>query len=315
VRDVMKRLISIVIPAYNEEEVVDELKRRLQEVMKINEKYLFEVIVVENGSWDTTFDKLEQINRDDPRFKVVQLSRNFGPDGGITAGLSHANGDAAVIMNADLQDPPEMITRFIKKWEEGYEIVYGIIQKRKGVSYIRKILSRVAYKLINKLTDRTIPENAGDFRLIDRRVYKIINEMKEQNKYLRGLIAWTGFKQIGIPYERPARFAGDSKAGFSTAIEVAMNGIFSFSYFPLKLATIIGFALSALSFSLIIIEISLFLIYGREVPGYTSTILIILFLFGMLFMLLGIVGIYMGRIYDEVKQRPNYIIIKEVGFS
>jgi hypothetical protein len=218
-------------------------------------------------------------------------------------------------MNADLQDPPEMITRFIKKWEEGYEIVYGIIQKRKGVSYIRKILSRVAYKLINKLTDRTIPENAGDFRLIDRRVYKIINEMKEQNKYLRGLIAWTGFKQIGIPYERPARFAGDSKAGFSTAIEVAMNGIFSFSYFPLKLATIIGFALSALSFSLIIIEISLFLIYGREVPGYTSTILIILFLFGMLFMLLGIVGIYMGRIYDEVKQRPNYIIKKEVGFS
>lgn len=311
----MKRLISIVIPAYNEEDVVDELKKRIQEVMKINGTYIFEVIIVENGSWDTTFDKLEQINADDPRFKVVQLSRNFGPDGGITAGLSQAKGDAAVIMNADLQDPPEMITLFIKKWEDGYDIVYGIIQKRDGVSYLRKILSNIAYKIINKLTDRTIPENAGDFRLIDRSVYTIINEMNEQNKYLRGLIAWTGFRQIGIPYERPARFAGDSKAGFSTALDVAMNGIFSFSYFPLKLATVIGFTLSVLSFVLIVFEISLFFIYGREVPGYTSTILLMLFLFGMLFLLLGIVGIYLGRIYDEVKQRPNYIIKKKVGFS
>jgi glycosyltransferase involved in cell wall biosynthesis len=311
----MKRLISIVIPAYNEEEVLDELKRRLQGIMTINERYNFEVIIVENGSWDSTFEKLERINRDDPRFKVVQLSRNFGPDGGITAGLSHAKGDAAVIMNADLQDPPEMITRFIEKWEEGYEIIYGIIQKRKGVSRTRKILSIMAYKIINELTDRTIPENAGDFRLIDNKVYHIVNEMKEQNKYLRGLIAWTGFKQIGIPYERPPRYAGNSKAGFSTAMDIAMNGIFSFSYFPLKLATIIGFALSVISFILILIELSLFFIYGREVPGYTSTILIILFLFGMLFLLLGILGIYLGRIYDEVKQRPNYIIKNEIGFA
>lgn len=311
----MKRLISIVIPAYNEEDVLDELKRRLQDVMKINEGYNFEVIIVENGSWDSSFEKLTRMNLDDPRFKVVQLSRNFGPDGGITAGLSYAKGDAAVIMNADLQDPPEMIPRFIEKWEEGYEIVYGIIQKRKGVSQTRNILSIIAYKIINKLSDKTIPENAGDFRLVDNRVYHVINEMKEQNKYLRGLIAWTGFKQIGIPYERPPRYAGNSKAGFSTAMDVAMNGIFSFSYFPLKIATIMGFSLSVISFILILAEIGLFFVYGREVPGYTSTILIILFLFGMLFLLLGIVGIYMGRIYDEVKQRPNYIIKKEIGFA
>lgn len=309
----MRKLISVIIPAYNEEAVLNELRRRLLDVMAVNRNYDFEIIIVENGSWDSTFDMLVRMNHDDPRFKVVQLSRNFGPDGGITAGLSRARGDAAVIMNADLQDPPELVTRFIEEWENGYEIVYGIIKKRSGVSHSRKLLSAIAYKIINKMADTGIPENAGDFRLIDKKVYTIINIMQEKNKYLRGLIAWTGFKQLGIPYERPSRYAGDSKAGFSTAMEVALNGIFSFSYLPLRLATVVGFALSLISFILMIFELALFMIYGREVPGYTSTILIILFLFGMLFLLLGIVGIYLGRIYDEVKQRPNFIIKNEIG--
>lgn len=311
----MKHLVSIVIPAYNEEEVLEELQNRLKKVMEDNSNYEFEVIIVENGSRDLSFEKLLKINEADSRFKVVRLSRNFGCDGGITAGLKYAAGDAAVIMNADLQDPPEMITQFIKKWEEGYEIIYGIIQKREGVSFIRKILSSLAYVIIYNLTHEAIPKNASDFRLIDKRVYTIVNNMEEKNKFLRGIIAWTGFRQTGIPYERPARFAGETKAGFYAAFNVAMNGIFSFSYFPLHLATILGFVISIATFILIIIEIGLFLVYGQVVPGFTTTIILMLFLFGMLFFLIGIVGIYIARIYDEVKDRPNFIVAERIGFD
>lgn len=311
----MKKLISVVIPAYNEEDVLDELYRRLKNIIDSNTYYEFEIIIVENGSWDSSFDKLVQINKEDPRFKIVKLSKNFGCDGGITAGLKYAKGDAAVIMNADLQDPPEMITQFLKKWEEGYEIIYGIIEKREGVSFTRKILSKLAYEIIYNLTHEAIPKNASDFRLIDKKVYLIVNNMEEKNKFLRGIIAWTGFKQTGIPYERPARYAGETKAGFCTAFNVAMNGIFSFSYFPLHIATILGFVISAISFGLIFLELAFFFIYGQIVPGFTTTIVLILFLFGMLFFLIGIVGIYIARIYDEVKQRPNFIVTDRIGLN
>jgi glycosyltransferase involved in cell wall biosynthesis len=309
------KMISIVIPAYNEEEVLDELKHRLQKVMEGNSRYDFEVIIVENGSSDSSFDRLVRMNQEDTRFKVIQLSRNFGCDGGITAGLRFAHGDAAVIMNADLQDPPELISKFIDKWEEGYEIVYGLIQRRKGVSFTRSILSSGAYKIIYTLTNATIPKDASDFRLMDRAVYSTVNRMEEKNRYLRGIIAWTGFKQIGIPYERPGRFAGKTKAGFRTGVSVALNGIFSFSYFPLHIATILGFLVSLASFIMIFVEIGLYIIYGRIVPGFTTTIILILFLFGMLFTLIGIIGIYISRIYDEVKQRPIFIVKREIGFD
>jgi polyisoprenyl-phosphate glycosyltransferase len=311
----MKKLISIVIPAYNEESVVEELKKRLQGVMDNCLNYDFEVIIVENGSFDTTFERFISINHEDNRFKIIQLSRNFGCDGGITAGLEYAKGDAAVIMNADLQDPPELIPQFIKKWEDGFEIVYGVILKREGVNFIRRLLSRIAYLIIFKLSNEMIPENASDFRLIDKKVYSIINSLQEKNKFLRGLVVWTGFNQIGIPFERQPRFAGESKADFKTVWRVAMNGIFSFSYFPLKIATAFGFILSSFSFILAFIEIFLYFIYGREVPGFTTTILTQLFCFGMMFLILGIMGTYIERIYDEVKQRPNYIIRNEIGFK
>lgn len=313
--DDMKKLISVVIPAYNEEDVLDELQRRLKSIMDSNIDYEFEIIIVENGSWDSSFEKLVQINKEDPRFKIVKLSKNFGCDGGITAGLKYATGDAVVIMNADLQDPPEMITQFLRKWEEGYEIIYGIIEKREGVSFTRKILSKLAYEIIYNLTHEAIPKNASDFRLIDKKVYLIVNNMGEKNKFLRGIIAWTGFKQTGIPYERPARYAGETKAGFCAALNVAMNGIFSFSYFPLHIATILGFVISAISFGLIFLELAFFFIYGQIVPGFTTTIVLILFLFGMLFFLIGIVGIYIARIYDEVKQRPNFIVTDKIGLD
>ena len=311
----MKKLISVVIPAYNEEAVLDELAKRLKGVMATNSNYDFEIIIVENGSWDSSFEKLIRINKEDSRFKIVQMSRNFGCDGAITAGLKYVKGDAAVIMNADLQDPPEMIPEFIKKWEDGYEIVYGIIQKRIGVSFTRKILSSIAYKIIYHLSNKMIPANVSDFRLIDEKVYTIVNKMEERNKFLRGIIAWTGFKQIGIPFDRPPRFAGGPSANFLGVFKVAINGIFSFSYFPLRAVSVLGIVVSASAFIMGIIEIYLFLRYGRIVQGFTTTIIVILFLFGTLFFILGIIGEYIARIYDEVKQRPNYIVRDEVGFK
>ncbi len=311
----MKKLISVVIPAYNEQEVLEELKKRLQEVMADNRDYDFEIIIVENGSIDHTYQGLVKINKEDSRFKIIRLSRNFGCDGGITAGLSYAKGDAAVIMNADLQDPPELITQFIKKWEDGYEIIYGIIKKREGVAFTRVFMSSMFYKIINRLTNNVIPENVSDFRLVDRKVYSVINRMGERNKFLRGMIAWTGFEHTGIPFERPARFAGTSKGAFIPTFQVALNGIFSFSYLPLKIATMLGFIVSMGSFLLAFIEFALWLKFGSTVQGFTTTILVILFLFGTMFLLMGIMGEYIARIYDEVKGRPNWIVTSDIGFD
>lgn len=311
----MKKLISIVIPADNEEEVLDESKRRLQNVMNNCSNYDFEVIIVENGSWDSSFEKLVHIHAEDPRFKIIQLSRNFGCDGGVTAGLQYARGDAAVIMCADLQDIPELIPELIKKWEEGFEIVYAIVQERVGISVGRRISSQLFYKIFSRLTNNTMPENASDFRLIDKKVLRAVNRIGETNRLLRGIIAWTGFKQTGIPFERPPRFAGESKADFITIFKLALNGIFSFSDIPLKIATVLGFVISALSFLLLFIEIALYLIYGREVPGIATIIFVISFLFGMLFLILGVMGEYISRIYDESKKRPLYIVREEIGFG
>lgn len=311
----MKKMISVVIPAYNEEDVLDELKRRLIKVMNYNANYDFEIIIVENGSWDSSFEKLKDFNDEDSRFKTIKLSRNFGLDGGISAGLKYARGDGIVIMNADLQDPPEMISQFIKKWEDGYEVIYGIILKREKVSIITRILSSLAYELIHKLTHSVIPKNVSDFRLIDKNVQIVVNNMTEKNRFLRGMIAWTGFRQTGIPYERPGRYAGESKFNFQAAFNVAINGIFSFSYFPLHIATILGFITSLGSFIMIIVQLGLFFLYGQVIPGFATTIITISFLFGILFFLLGIIGIYLARIYDEVKQRPNFIVREFVGFG
>jgi polyisoprenyl-phosphate glycosyltransferase len=308
-------LISIVIPVYNEEKVIGELKKRLQAIMDLCDRYKFEVIMVENGSHDSSFEKLMTAHVEDSRFKVLQLSRNFSMEGSIAAGLQYVKGDAVVIMNADLQDPPEMIPRFVAKWEDGFEIVCGIIQKREGVSFVRRVLSSLAYKLIFFLTNKAMPKNVSDFRLIDRKVCLVVNSMKERDKYLRGVIAWTGFKQTGIPFDRPPRFAGETKFGMRAAFKVALNGIFSFSYVPLHLATLTGFVISMFTFALIIIELWLYLTQGRIVPGFTSTIVLLLFLFGALFGFLGILGVYVGRIYEEVKQGPNYIVREAIGFE
>ncbi len=320
----MKKLISIVIPAWNEEEGLDELKKRLQKVLNNLDEYLFEVIIVENGSWDNSYQKLLEIHEEDNRFKIVQLSRNFECDGGITAGLKYAKGDAAVIMNADLQDPPEMIPEFIEKWEQGYEIVYGVIKKRIGVPIVRKILSSMFYQMIYSLTKGEIQKNVTDFRLMDKKVYTVINNMPEHNRFLRGMISWSGFKRIGIPFIRDSRYkeGGDAKSNnifqrSKNLVGAAINAIFTFSDFPLKLIMGVGILTSLFSFLLTIYFLGGYIIYGTVsagyVKGHTSLMLVILFLFGVLFIFLGVIGEYISKIYEEVKQRPLYIVKNKIG--
>lgn len=309
-----KYTISIVIPVYNEEAVIPELIERLRSYINSRKHITFEVILVENGSGDSSYDLLKRVAQKDKRFKILQLSRNFGCDGGISAGLRCATGAAAIIMMADLQEPIALIDTFITKWREGYEIVYGIVQKRTA-SRVRNMSSRLFYKIINMFTDHMFPENASDFRLIDRSVYQTINQMNEQNKYLRGLVMWTGFRHVGVPFDRVARFAGESKADFHTAFYVALNGIFSFSYLPLRLVSIIGIFITILSFLLSIFYVMLYILYGREAPGIATVILMTLFLFGILFFVLGIISEYLARIYEEVKRRPTYIVKEKINLN
>lgn len=311
----MKKLISIVIPLYNEEENVKELYRRLSQLFTNEKKYDFEFIAVEHGSTDSTFEKLLNLNKKDKRVKILQLSKNFGTaDAGTMAGIHFAKGDALVITTADLQDPPEVISQFLRKWEKGYEIVYGIIKKRQDTSLSRKIFSLLYYKILNISTGNIFPQNVSDFRLIDKKVYKAVKNMPERNKFLRGIIIWAGFSQTGVFYNRAKRFAGQSKADFLTVLKVAANGIFSFSYAPLKMVTLLGFVLSIMSFLVIIYQIALFFVIGRGQPGVSTIVVLMGFLFGMLFLILGVIGEYLSRIYDEVKQRPVYIVRKKVGF-
>ena len=306
-------LISVIIPAYNERDCVDELARRLAAVFDSLPAYDFEVIVVENGSLDDTYERLVAVRERDPRFKIVQLARNFRMDGGITAGLDYATGDAAVIMTADLQDPPELIAQFVAKWEEGYENIYGIVTDREGTGPIRTFNSKAFYWLAGKLTSDRIPRNASDFRLVDRRVYETVRGMEERNRFIRGLFAWSGFRSIGVPHKREPRFGGVSNAHSLKVIDLAMKGIFAHSYVPLKVISVFGAALSLLSF-VVLVALSLrFLFFGVPFAGFGTIVGLILLLFGFLFTMLGIVSEYIGLIYEEVKQRPNYVVRETLG--
>lgn len=311
----MRKLISVVAPAYNEEGNIEELTRQLRAVFEENKKYDFEVILVENGSRDNTFERMLKINREDPRFKIIQLSRNFRMDGGITAGLSHARGDAAVIMTANLQDRPALITEFIKKWEEGYENVYGIVKKRTGKGLLRRLNSQLFYTIINGLTDNLIPRNVSDFRLVDRKVYETINSMAERNRFIRGMFAWTGFRSIGVEYERAVRYSGKSHARSFHVLELAVRGIFAFSYIPIRFISLFGIAVSLIS--LIYLSFTVIEIFVKGVPfaGYGTIVSLMVLLFGILFFVLGILGQYIAQIYEEVKQRPNFIIRQAIGIT
>ena len=306
--------ISIVVSAYNEEQSIDALATRLQAVFRQQNRYEFEVILVENGSMDSTYDKMLKIHAQDPRFKIVRLSRNFRMDGGVTAGLAHASGDAAVIMTAALKDPPELIPSFLGKWEEGYENIYGIVKKRPGTNFIRRVNSQIFYWLFNKVTGGLMPRNVSDFRLVDRKVYQTINAMQERNRFLRGMFVWSGYRSIGIEFERGTRFAGSSKAYTFQVIELALKGIFAYSYLPLKLIPFFGFAVSAISFILLIGIVIKALYWGVPFPGFGTIMAVMLLMFGFLFTALGVISEYIGLIYEEVKQRPNFIVKERIGF-
>lgn len=310
-----KRLISVIVPAYNEEACVEELASRLGNVFDANSEYDFEAIIIENGSVDKTWELLQEIHRRDARFKIIRLARNFRMDGGLTAGLHYASGDAAVLMTADLQDPPELITEFIRKWEDGYENIYMVVTERTGTGPLRTFNSKAFYWLAGKLTDGRIPRNASDYRLVDRKVYEAVRSMDERNRFVRGLFAWVGFKSIGIEAVRAERFGGVSNAHSLKVIDLAFKGIFSHSYIPLKIITLTGVTLSASSFLAFVAFAITWVFDGVPFAGFGTLVSLALLAFGILTFMLGLIAEYVGLIYEEVKQRPNFIVSNLLGIQ
>jgi glycosyltransferase involved in cell wall biosynthesis len=308
------RSISIVIPAYNEQDCIEELASRLKTVFAAEASYAWEVIIVENGSRDSTWHKLLKISESDSRFKIVKLSRNFKMDGGVTAGLAYVKSDACIIMTADLQDPPELIPLFIRKWEEGFENIYGIINERQGISFLRNFNSKLFYKIASRFSDGVIPQNVSDFRLVDKKVYQIVRDMNERNRFVRGLFAWVGFKSTGIQMIRPPRFAGVSNAHTFEVLELALKGILANSYKPLRLISIFGFCLSIISMIVLVIMTIAWFTYGVPFAGYGTIVALILLGIGIQSLMMGIVSEYVGLVYEESKNRPNFIVSETIGF-
>lgn len=311
----MNKTISVVAPAYNEEACIDELSRRLVVIAEsLAPKYRFEFIIVENGSGDATYAKLLAIHARDARFKIIRLSRNFGMEGAVTAGLRHARGDAAVVMSADLQDPPELIPTFIERWEEGYENVYGIITRRMGEGKLRQALTSVYYWLLNHANKHPVPRNVSDFRLVSRKMYETLNALPERHRMLRAMWGWIGFRSIGVPHERPARYGGVSTYRLFGNIGFGLHGIAASSITPLKLIPGFGLLLFALSFLSLIVLIFRWVAFGVPFPGFGTIVALLLGLFGLLFLLLGVQSEYIGMIFEEVRGRPIYIVDTRQGF-
>jgi len=309
-----KILCSIIIPAYNEELVVQETYKRLKTVMdSINEPY--ELIFVNDGSKDNTAAIIRKLCETDERVKLVDFSRNFGHQLASTAGMDYSSGDTVVLIDADLQDPPELIPEMIRKWREGYEVVYGVRIKRIGETFFKKLTAKLFYRFMKSMTEVDMPLDTGDFRLIDRKVCNALKTANEKNRYIRGLISWLGFKQIGIEYVRDKRFAGETKYPLKKMIKFAFDGITSFSYKPLKLATYFGTVISGLSFLYLLVVLFQRLFTDDTVAGWASILAVSLFFNGIILIILGIIGEYIGRIYDEVKGRPLYIVRETVNIN
>lgn len=302
-----KQCLSVVVPVYNEMEVLQEFHRRLSSVL--NALPLdHEVVYVNDGSTDTTLSLLEEIQRGDSTVGIVDLSRNFGKEIALTAGLDHCRGDAAVVIDADLQDPPEVIPELISGWREGYDVVYAKRISRDGETFLKKTTARIFYRVIQAISRFKIPEDTGDFRLLSRRALDALNQLREQHRFMKGLFAWIGFPQKAVPYRRDARFAGETKWNYWRLWNFAIEGITSFTIAPLKLATYFGImvALGAFVFGSVIIIKTL--LYGNDVPGYPSLMVVVLFLGGVQLVAVGIIGEYLGRMFDETKGRPLYLL-------
>ncbi len=312
--------VSVVIPCFNEQEVLPELFRRLTAAGETWPSD-WEAICIDDGSRDQTWPMLVSQQTHDPRWRALSFARNFGHQTAVSAGIYHAEGDAVIVMDADLQDPPEELIRFIQKWREGFEVVYAIREKRKE-GPIKRAFYWLFYRLMSRVVSFKIPQDSGDFCIMDRRVVEVIKAMPERNRFVRGLRAWAGFRQTGLAYERQARAAGDAKYNFRTLMKLASDGIFSFSTVPLALVSQAGLWISAISFLGIIwvlftkIFHEFFFRHGfPPVQGFTTIVISVLFLGGIQMMSLGIIGEYIGRIYDEVKRRPPWIIQDSVGIT
>jgi dolichol-phosphate mannosyltransferase len=311
----MKKLVSVVIPAYNEEDCIGELANRLDLLVQKENNYMWEIFIVENGSTDSTWDKLKNVTATNSNFKVIKLSRNFRMDGGLTAGREYIKGDACVLMTADLQDPPEMISEFLRKWEEGYENIYAVIKKRTGTNLIRRINSKLFYFVAAKLSGNSLPENASDFRLVDRKVYEAVKQMTEKNRFIRGLFAWAGFKSIGLPMERPPRFAGVSNASTGKVIDLALKGIFSHSYKPLRFISLTGLLVSVVSIISLIPLSWYWIVAGVPFAGFGTVAALIIGTFGFQVLMMGVMSEYIALIYEESKNRPNFIVSETLGIN
>jgi len=308
-------LLSVIVPCLNEEEALRGTQVRLSSVLE-QIPTNFEIIYVDDGSTDATPEVLRELQAYDSRVRVVRFSRNFGHQMAITAGLEHAAGDAVVIIDADLQDPPETIVDFFRKWQEGYDVVYGVRTEREGETAFKLWTAKLFYRFMTRLSDTQIPLDAGDFRLMDRRVLNVLLGMPERDRFVRGMVSWLGFSQVAVPYRREARIAGITKFSFFKMLRFALDGIFSFSIVPLRVATWTGFITSFLAIlGIVLVSLEHFLGVEGLVKGWTSTMFAVLFIGGVQLICMGIIGEYIGRIYGESKHRPLYVVREILGFE
>lgn len=302
------KLVTILIPAYNEEQVILQLYERLSQVATAICDYEFELLFVNDGSQDNTLNVIRDLGGKDTRVSFVNLSRNYGKEIAMMAGFDYAKGDAVVIMDADLQHPPELIPSMLEYWELGYEDVYAKRVKREGESWLKKFTSRKYYQILQKTTNIPVMADAGDFRLLDRRCIEALKKMRESQRYTKGMYSWIGFRKKEIEYTASPRVGGTTKWNYAKLIDLALEGITSFTTFPLRLSTIFGFITSMCSFLYLFYIIVKTLLYGADVSGYPSIMVIILFLGGIQLISLGIIGEYLGRIFNETKNRPLYFV-------
>lgn len=308
--------ISVIVPCFNEESVIEETNKRLVSVLSQIQDFTYEIIYVNDGSKDNTLSIIKTLASQNHCVKVLSFSRNFGHQSAVTAGLENASGDCTVIIDADLQDPPEVIVQMIDLWKNGYEVVYAVRKERKGETFFKLITAKAFYRTLRYLSDVQIPLDTGDFRLMDKKVVIALNSLKEKNRFIRGLVAWLGFKQIGLEYEREARYSGSTKYTFKKMIRFAIDGLLSFSHKPLRIALNLGFISTFLAFSVLgYVLVASYLEPSSVIRGWTSLFVGILFLGGVQLICIGILGEYLARIYDEVKNRPTYIVSEKVNLN
>ena len=312
--DLSEKLLSVVIPCFNEEEVVRQTHARLKSVLDpIAMRH--ELIYVNDGSRDNTLQILKELQAQDDSVRVVSFSRNFGHQLAVTAGIDAASGDAVILIDSDLQDPPEVIPEMLQKWSEGYHVVYGVRELREGESHFKLFTAKLFYRLINVISEVMIPLDAGDFRLMDRRVVEVLRNMPERDRFVRGMVSWVGFKQYPLKYLRAQRAAGESKYPLRKMLLFAIDGLLSFSIVPLRISTLIGFGAATLSVVGVFYALVLRLFTGIWAPGWTLMFISVFFLGGVTLSCLGIIGEYVGRIYRELKLRPLYVIDEKLGFD